>query len=154
MREHHLAARAGLKEAPPPWVTRCSLYPWSNLSSYPPYGQPAHLPEYAPGELTKATRGDAAPDKRLAVTISTIASKRDLISSKTRLASGSLLKKAAANLSHSARLSKPVQAWPVWGHAWILRSSVTGWCDARVLARARGRLGLRAHVHVLVILKG
>ncbi len=73
---------------------------------------PQHEPAGAPG-VRKATRGDATPDKRLAVTIPSTTSKRDLMSSKTRLASGSLLKKAAANLSHSARLSKPVQAWPV-----------------------------------------
>jgi hypothetical protein len=120
VREHQLAARAGSKEVPPPCVTRCSLYPLSTLSSYPPYGQPSHTPEYAPGELTKATRGDAAPAMRLADTMFTIMSKRDLMSSKTRLASGSLLKKAAANLSHSARLSNP-EVWRRcggWGTAW------------------------------------
>jgi hypothetical protein len=42
------------------------------------------------------------------------------MSSKTRLASGSLLKKAAANLSHSARLSNP-EVWRRcggWGTEW------------------------------------
>ena len=120
MREHQLAARAGSKEVPPPCVTRCSLYPLSTLSSYPPYGQPApDTPDHAPGELAKATRGNADPFSTDA-TFSTIASKRDLMSSKTRLASGSLLKKAAANLSHSARLSKP-EVWRRcggWGTAW------------------------------------
>ena len=70
-----------------------------------------HEPAGAPGDMN-ATRGDATPARSSAVTISSITSKRDLISSKTWLASGSLLKKAAANLSHSARLSKP-GAWRV-----------------------------------------
>ena len=59
-----------------------------------------------PKVLMKATRGDVFP--RAAVSTSfTTASKRDSMALKTLFASGSLLKKGAANFIHSARPSKP-----------------------------------------------
>ena len=113
LRGHHLAVMVGSTLVPPALDTVSSLYAAMEIDGpvaahvYPPQHEPAG----APG-VRKATRGDAAPARSSAVTISSTTSKRDPISAKTRFASGSLLKKAAANLIHSARLSKP-GAWRV-----------------------------------------